>query len=169
MALLPIVLLLFSSIATADVYKSVGPDGRAIYTDRPIENSTRLEVSAPPVAPPPSKRDGATNDRGFVGPYSSFEIASPLDNTTLRSERRDLQVSILLAPPLQESHLLRIEVDGVGVQGELGKGTQLRLEGLSLGSHRLQARIEDDTGVVIASTPLINVHVRPPLPEGSLP
>jgi hypothetical protein len=78
-------------------------------------------------------------------------------------------VSILLDPPLQDDHRLRVAVDGVDAEGDLGKRTQIRLGGLSFGSHRVQARIEDDVAVVVAATPLINVHVRPPLPEGALP
>jgi hypothetical protein len=169
MPLLPILLLLFSSIATAEVYKSVGPDGRAIYTDRPIENSTKLDVSSTPVAAPSAESESQGGEGGFVGPYTSFEIASPRDNTTVRNDMREIDVSILLDPPLQDDHRLRVEVDGVDAEGDLGKRTQIRLGGLSFGSHRVQARIEDDAAAVVAATPLINVHVRPPLPEGALP
>jgi hypothetical protein len=171
MRLLLILLVLLSSAATAEVYKSVGSDGRAIYTDRPIENATKLDLSSPPETPPvpspePSARAG---EQGFVGPYTSFEIASPQDNTTLRNEAREIDVSILLDPPLQDDHRLRVEVDGVDAEGDLGKRTQIRLSGLSFGSHRVQARIEDDADGVVAATPLINVHVRQPLPEAVLP
>jgi hypothetical protein len=169
MPLLPLFLLLISSIATADVYKSVGPDGRAIYTDRPIENATKLDLSLTPAPSPSPEPSNQPSEGGFVGPYTSFEIASPLDNTTVRNETREIDVSILLDPPLQDDHRLRVEVDGVDAEGDLGKRTQIRLGGLPFGSHRVQARIEDDGDAVVAATPLINVHVRPQVPETALP
>ena len=165
--------LLFLPLAgQAQVSKSLDAAGGPIYTDRPIENSTKLDVPlvthdvSPEAAP--SGADWPA-DSGFLGSYSSFEIVSPEDNATLRNPEREVQLSLLLTPPLQASHRLRVQVDGVDVEGELGKRTQLRLSGLALGSHRLQAQVLDDAGILVAATPLINVHIRPPLPEGSPP
>jgi hypothetical protein len=169
MRVLFILPVLLSSVATAEVYKSVGSDGRAIYTDRPIENATKLDLSLTPAPSPSPEPSNQPSEGGFVGPYTSFEIASPLDNTTVRNETREIDVSILLDPPLQDDHRLRVEVDGVDAEGDLGKRTQIRLGGLPFGSHRVQARIEDDADGVVAATPLINVHVRQPLPEAVLP
>jgi len=167
--MLPTFLLLFSSIVTAEVYKSVGPDGRAIYTDRPIENATKLELSPATLPPPSPEPKSETDEGGFLGPYTAFEILSPQDNTTLRNDTRAIDVSLLLDPPLQEDHRLRVAVDDVDAEGDLGKRTQIRLGGLSFGSHRVQARIEDNANGVVAATPLVNFHVRPALPEGELP
>ena len=170
--LLFVPLLLLPLASQAQVYKSVDADGRPIYTDRPIDNSTKLDVplvtdAEPTTVSPPSPDWPA--DSGFLGSYSSFEIVSPEDNTTLRNPEREVQLSLLLTPPLQEGHRLRVQVDGVDVEGDLGKRTQIRLTGLALGSHRLQAQVTDDAGILVAATPLINVHIRAPLADGAPP
>ncbi len=170
--LLFIPLLLLPLAGQAQVYKSLDADGRPIYTDRPIENSTKLDVplvmdAEPTTVSPPSPDWPA--DSGFLGSYSSFEIVSPEDNTTLRNPEREVQLSLLLTPPLQDGHRLRVQVDGVDVEGDLGKRTQIRFTGLALGSHRLQAQVTDDAGILVAATPLINVHIRAPLAEGAPP
>ncbi|MGB5833198.1 MAG: DUF4124 domain-containing protein [Thiohalocapsa sp.] len=163
---LTIILLVLSSIVTAEVYKSVGPDGRPVFTDRPIQNAIKLElpVGAEPEQTKPIGEPDSYVEHGYLGPYTAFEIADPDDDTTLRNDDREIQVSLLLSPPLIEGHRLRVDVDGVSAEGDLGKGTQVRLNGLALGSHRIQAMVEDDSGAVVAATPLINVHIRPALP-----
>jgi hypothetical protein len=170
--LLYIPLLLLPLVGQTQVYKSLDADGRPVYTDRPIENSTKLDVplgaDAAPNSVPSSSPDWPA-DSGFLGSYSSFEIVSPEDNATLRNPERELRLSLLLTPPLQEGHRLRVQVDGVDVEGDLGKRTQLRLTGLALGSHRVQAQVIDDAGTPVAATSLINVHIRPPLAEGAPP
>ena len=169
---LSIPLLLLPLAASAQVYKSVDADGRLIYTDRPIENSTKLDLplatdAAPTDATPPSADWPA--DSGFLGSYSSFEIVSPADDTTVQNPARELALSLLLTPPLQDGHRLRVQVDGVDVEGDLGKRTQIRLTGLALGSHRIQAQVTDGVGTLVAATPLINVHIRFPVADGAPP
>jgi len=170
--LLYISLLLLPLAGQAQVYKSLDADGRPVYTDRPIENSTKLDLPLGTDAEPttlPSSSPGWPADSGFLGSYSSFEIVSPEDNATVRNQEREIQLSLLLSPPLQDDHHLRVQVDGVNVEGDLGNRTQIRLTGLALGSHRLQAQVVDDAGALVAATPLINAHIRAPLVEGTVP
>jgi len=162
-------LCFFCAAPLAQVYKSIGPDGRVVYGDRPVEDATRLDVpltrpSSGPEAPSAVNASGA-----LLGPYDAFEIASPEDNVTVRSDDREVPVSLLLSPPLQQGHQLQLQVNGVDIQGGPGTDTQLRLSGLPLGSHRLQAQVVDDSGAVVARTAVVNVHIRNPLPEGALP
>jgi hypothetical protein len=167
-----LLLVLLPTVLAAEVYRSIGPDGRPVFTDRPVPNATKLDLPAatPRTAPNAASSTPVQGDStGFPGPYTEFEIVTPADNTTIRSAVGELQIGVLLDPPLQDGHHLAVEIDGASASGDLGNRTQFQLTGLTLGSHSVQAQVADDTGAAVAATPVINVHVRPPLPEGAPP
>jgi hypothetical protein len=168
--LLPLLLVL-ALPASAQVYKSVGPNGRPIYTDRPLPDAQALFVPMHRRDPAPTATDPGTppTERGFLGAYDAFAIVAPDEGATIRNADGVVGVSLLLDPPLREGHRLSLDVDGVAAAGDLGARTQLQLQGVTVGSHRLMAVIRDESGTVVASTPLVNFHFRAPLPPGSLP
>lgn len=159
--------------AEPQVWRSVGPDGRVIFSDRPRPDATPVPLPTAPAATPAETQPdqpgtGGTED-GFLGSYDEFEIVQPEDGTTLRDADGQVPVSLLLAPALQSGHRLRLDVNNVPVEGELGSQTQLNLDGLPLGTHRLQAFVLDEAGVMVAATAVVHLHLRRPLPPGSLP
>lgn len=170
---LPATLLLALPVS-AQVYRGIGPDGRPFYSDRPIPDGTAVELpGVKPTAPadadqPPTDADKADQALGFRGSYDEFEMLSPTEGVTIRDLEGRLKISLLLAPALKEGQRVAVQVDGVAAGGE-GTGLQLELKGLALGSHRVQALVVDDAGVPVAATATVNVHVRPPLPEGAMP
>jgi hypothetical protein len=162
-------LLLVPALATAQVYKGVGPDGTPVYSDRPLAGAQVIQLS--PAGPKFEAIDTAaepTVDAGR-GIYTEFAIASPADNAVVRSPEGSLQLSLALQPSVQPDHRLMLLVDGAPVPGELGQGTQMRLSGLALGTHRIRARIIDAAGATVAETPLLSVHMRPSIGESLLP
>lgn len=169
-------LLASLSSAEAQVYKGIGPDGRIFYSDQPIDGAA--PVAIPAVAPTDDAAeddagDGeqsiADEDSAAPGPYTSLDILAPAEGETIRDESRAVGVSLLLDPALQEGHQLRIEVDGAPATGHDGKATQVRLNGLPLGSHRLQVRVLDADGGAVAQSAVVHFHVRRPLPDAALP
>jgi hypothetical protein len=165
-----LVLLLFCLTAgtSAQVYRWVDGDGQTHYSDRPVPGSDRVSVrsgaptsqaelssSEPPLAP-------------LLGPYTSFEIVSPVGNETLRLESPILPVSLLLEPPLMAGHRLELVVDGVPIKAEDSIATQLTLSGLSYGTHVTEARVLDSAGIVARSAP-VSFHLRRPLAPGVIP
>ncbi|MCF7983698.1 MAG: DUF4124 domain-containing protein [Thiohalocapsa sp.] len=160
-----IALLLLPSLISAQVYKGTGPDGTTIYSDRPLSNAEVLEVSPSgdraEMAEPSIDADS--------GLYSEFAIAAPADQTILRTPDATLELSLSLQPALRPDHRLVLLVDGVAVPGDVGQGTQMRLSGLTLGTRRLQARILDEAGTVVAQSAVVEVHVRPAVGDALLP
>ncbi len=165
---LAVTTLLWSLSAMAAVYQGIDPDGRVFYSDKPVENARLLDIPAastpPPVSPGPDRPADA-----FIGPYTDFEIVTPAQDETIRDDEGRLSISLLLVPALQEGHRLSLEVDGVPARGDLGESMQLELGGLRFGSHRLQAMIQDAAGETIATTVIVHVHLRRPVPAGALP
>ncbi len=163
----------------AQVYRGIGTDGRIIFSDRPLPDAEEHHLPGPaaasaddpesqPAAQPAAKR-GANPGAGFPGPYELFGIVSPEDGHRSRDPEGVLPVSLVLAPALSQGHRVVIEVDGIAAGGDLPNPTQVLLRGLTLGSHRVRALIQDTDAAIIAATPPINVHVLRPLPESAKP
>lgn len=163
-------LLLISFPAVGQVYKGTDSDGSPLYTDRPLPDTTPLALpKRRPIGIDESAAEGVSTESGFLGPYQSFDIVAPRDGATIRDAEGRVAVSMLVDPPVQSVHRLSVEVDGVPATGDLADRTQLELSGLGPGSHQLQVLMLDDSGAPVAATPIIHIHIREPLPEGSLP
>lgn len=163
-ALLFIVALLLPALVGAGVYKWIGPDGQIHYSDRPVSGAERVGIqvdrrASAPMTQPPGADEGAD-----PGPYSAFEIVNPEPNRTLRDTEGKLELGLLIDPPLSAAHHLQILLDGQPVAGDT-RGTQILLQGLPFGSHRVQAHIRDDLEELVASSPLVYFHLRKPLPK----
>jgi hypothetical protein len=103
-----------------------------------------------------------------LGPYKAFEILAPEVNATLRPETESVPFSLLIDPPLLDSHRLSVVVDGAPITVEAPNAAQLSLKGLGLGSHVAEAVINDTDGTLVARTPPVSFHLRKPLPPGVL-
>jgi hypothetical protein len=167
--LLTALLLAAAGTAAAGVFKYTGPDGRIQYTDRPVSGAEYVELpgGATAPSPPPEPQQPQVPDVE-LGPYETFEVALPEDGSTIRNQAGEVQLSLILIPPLQPEHRLQILVDGQPVPGDK-PGTQVTLQGLVFGTHSLRAQILDDLDVPIAYTPQVTFHMRKPLPEGAAP
>lgn len=162
-------LLLLSTLSTlvvAGAYKWTGPDGLVTYSDRPVSGAEMVSVEVDPAiaAPEADVEDGNPGP----GPYSSFELANPEANATLRDPEGKVRISLIVDPPLASDHHLQILLDGEPVPGDV-EGTQILLQGLDYGSHQVQARVLDELDAAIAQTTLVSFHLRKPLPESALP
>ena len=102
------------------------------------------------------------------GPYDSFEILNPQPNQTVRDAAGRIALSLLIEPPLSTDHRLQILVNGQPVPGN-NRLPQVTIRGLAFGSNRVQARIHDDLDETIASSAVVDFHLRKPLPEEPRP
>lgn len=158
-------LLIAAASASAEVYRWVDADGRVHFSDRPVDGAQQIalkkarEMQAQPETPRPT---------GDPGPYSAFEVVAPEANATLYDADGKAQVSLLIDPALQQGHRLQVVVNGQPLPGEV-KGTQMQMQGLPFGSHRLSAEIIDGFGVPVAYTPPVDFHLRKPEPESATP
>jgi len=158
-----LVMLSAAPLAWADAYKGIGPDGRVFYSDRPLPDTTRVPLPAPPRAAPPTVAPEAAGD---PGPYEQFAILNPQPGTTLAAG--EVRVGIVLDPPLRAGHSLRVTVNDAPVTG-VGNSMQMILRGLEPGSHRLNAAILDDRATPIATTATVHFHLRPSVAEQTEP
>lgn len=166
----PLLLASLASPVQAQVYQSLDPDGRPVFTDRPSPDARTLDIplrrerqqNAAPAAP-------GRRDAGFPGPYEMLEIVAPDDEHRTRHADGELPVSLVISPALMADHRLMVEVNGRPAEGDLPNPTQVLLRGLALGTHRIQGIVQGADGTVVAATPPVNVHVLPPLPDSAEP
>ena len=145
-----IVLSFLVQATFAGVYKWTDAEGRVHYSDRPVSGAEVQEIALPAPSPPEQgegDEDGGEDAQDVEDAasaiYDELAIVSPEEDQTVRSDNGSLDLSLVIRPPLQGDHTIRIEIDGAPITGTV-EGTQLSVSGVPYGSHRIQVTIVDD-------------------------
>jgi hypothetical protein len=104
----------------------------------------------------------------LLGPYAVFEILAPTAGALLIQTTDTLEVQLALEPALLEGHRLELLLDNRPVAVE-GGSTRFQIQGVGFESHRIQARVQDALGTVVAATPSLALELRQSAPPGVLP
>lgn len=169
--MIPAILVLFtlaSGAVSAAVYRWVDSDGSTHFSDRPAAGATKVDRADSGAVAVGSDRSPVPPDGRYLGDYTAFEIVAPEGNQTLRQDSADIVVSLTIDPPISDGHRMELVLDGVAIASDKG-GTQLVLNGVAYGSHRLVARVLDQNGLIAARSDAVDFHLRKPLPPGVLP
>lgn len=178
--LLPVILVL-AFAAKAEVYKWVDEQGNVHYGDLPPGGVQTEPVKLPglstyrsPAQDGQGQLGGTAADGPFTG-YTRVEIIQPKANEVVRTNEQRMVVAVALEPPLQEGHAIQVWIDGSAV-GAPYNGTAVELSGVYRGQHRLQVRVLDATGKVLAQSAVVTFTLRqaglkpgpgePPLDDG---
>ncbi len=162
--LIPVLLAVLTlPVVAKDVYKWTSPDGVIDYSDQFREGAEKVWIpgqssirSHDGEKRDPSKETNLSDESG----YAVFEIAEPENDATIRNNEGTVGVGLSLSPVLLSGDAIQVFVDGNRIEGDIGGATQFTLNDLSLGTHTLEARILDETGKRLISTPIINFHLR---------
>lgn len=152
--LVPVLLLALPLALSAQIYRHVDADGNVTYSDQPRPDAEEVELRAPSVyesprrAPAEPAQPAADQDQGPL--YEELAIASPGHEGTVRDNEGRVQVEIRISPPLRERHELELLLDGEAVGR--GQSTRFDLENVHRGEHRLQVRVRDSRGEVVAES-----------------
>ena len=165
--------LLCSSPAWADVYTWTDANGNTVYSDKPNPNAKRIEVSAPNSmeAPKPipayessSSSSNSNSSSAVSGSYRRLEITSPANDTPVRANDGNVNLTVALDPPLRTGHLLRARIDGnLGEQALPGAGqsqANMTIPNLDRGSHLIEAVVTNSQGNEISASTGITLHVQ---------
>lgn len=159
-----LVFLVAGSAAMAGtVYKSVGPDGVTIYSDREVPGAVPVDLPesstyAPRALPSGTEPPPLATEPLSTGEYSSVTIVAPKDGETVYNRDLRVDVEVGIDPALQEGHTLSLVLDG----NEIAKGlrnTRLRVTDLERGEHRLEASVYDADGRLIERSPSIRFYL----------
>jgi hypothetical protein len=157
-------LLLSAAAAGGTAYKSIGPDGSVIYTDRPMPNAQEVRLPEPSVYTAPAMPAAGGAPAFGAEPvaaelYTAIRITAPPDDGTLFAAQGGVDVDVLLEPSLMEGHTLSYVVDGKEVAKGL-RSERIRITDLDRGTHHLEVAVRDEGGSLVGRSARITFHLR---------
>ncbi|MFC6925083.1 DUF4124 domain-containing protein [Microbulbifer taiwanensis] len=161
------------------IYKSVGPDGRVVFSDTAPSGGKveKVEIGPTNVQPavrkplpvrklsPKDQAPPREEDEGYTGPVD-IAIVSPLDGATIPPGQRFIALQVNVVPQYPEGSQFFAVVDGQPWRGG-SAGSSLDISALERGSHSVQAVLVDARGAVLAQSQVITIFVK--RPGGTLP
>jgi len=161
MRILFILLFLFSSVASAAVYKRVNPDGSVEFTDAPRSNKEKPIPLSPTntfkATPAPVPQAFENETKAAPLKYRNISITNPVDDEAVRNNAGTITVSVTLTPPLQKGHKLVILMDGNPV-GEASSGS-LSLDNVDRGTHTISAEVRNKKNKTLISAKPVTTHL----------
>jgi hypothetical protein len=167
MKALSIVLLLLVSMVAGSVvvYKKVNEDGSVTYSDVPSDGAKQLVLTQHNTAVMPSSQTSpasnkqlklpAPTKRSIIVKSYSIRILSPTPGQTIRSNNGVLDIETKLAPEVAGRYELLLNDTLHTSQGS----PKFHLENISRGEHRFQVRFVDNSGKILALTPMQTVFL----------
>ncbi|WP_445156629.1 DUF4124 domain-containing protein [Halomonas sp. E14] len=171
-ALLILWLMAASAFATT-IYRTVDAQGNVIFSDNPERGGEAVQLAPLTVVPASAgerrsvvaprvegiaPRVPAAPGQPFM-PYDTFRIFSPRQGAALpASHAGNLQVALLIEPPLRTDHQVRLLVDGRVSQTALHTSAFM-LSNLASGRYELQAELLDARGEIRHRTPPVSLVV----------
>jgi hypothetical protein len=159
-----LLLCLFLSSASAEVYKWMDEDGNVHYSDRsPEEDSEPLELPKGVYYTPPALVAGSEQDEAPVPAkrpvgYETLVITKPAMNETVYSNQGLVTVQLSVEPALASGHEFKFTFDGRPLQ-ERYTDTTVVLNNIERGSHTLKVQVMDGETVVETSKSVV-FHLR---------
>ncbi len=153
-------LLLFTTIAAADVYKSIDEDGHVIYTDNPHGKQQVEKVDLPsvnsqpaiPITPPQKTNKPATTQY-------RLSIVSPANESHIPPGQSEITVSVKLQPKMNSEQRIQLFLNNKAF-GPASKSPNIRLSDIYRGEHQLTAHLQDSKGKTLAQSSPITLYVK---------
>lgn len=165
-------LLLLTSVSSAEVFRWVDANGNTVFGDSPPEQSKAQAVELPTLTVADSYDEGeqkgepakaAENAAGEGGAshtvvdYKHFAVASPEKDQAIRANNGNIMVRLKLEPELQPGHGIVVYLDGKQVAS--GDATVFSLENIDRGRHSLFAVLHNAGDDVLKNTEAVSFDV----------
>lgn len=156
---LPLSLILVTTLCSAELYKWSDVDGVVHYTDRMPTGQVQQQalpdhLKSLGVSKPPQQTEQESI-------YSKLVITLPAADDIIRTPDETVNIVVQIDPPMVEDHFLQVYLDGLEV-GDKTKSTALTLQKMKKGVHRLQAQIVDSAGQQVLKSEEITFEYRQP-------
>ncbi len=165
MRYLIIILLFFTSIASADVYRTVDEFGNVMFTDNPDSKAEKINVQPTstysPVAIPEQQIEAELTEDEFPVPNYKISIISPAQNESFWSNDGTVNINVNVQPELsaERGDMLVFKLDGQDV-GVPQSSPNFTLSNLDRGSHIIVASIIDADGQVLITSKSTLFHLQ---------
>ncbi|MEZ5537231.1 MAG: DUF4124 domain-containing protein [Thiolinea sp.] len=158
------ILLLFSSMLSAEVYRWTDANGRTVFGDDPPAQIKAKPVELQPLTIADSYDSGEKQNNSASAvtdeeeadktaetvDYKNFKVTSPAKGEAIRANNGNVLVRLELEPALQDGHGIVVYLDGK--QAASGDATTFSLENIDRGSHSLFAVVHDANDEVLKNT-----------------
>lgn len=161
-------LVLLTTTAQAEVYKSVNADGEVIYSDVPSRGAQPVHVpelpTYTPVPLPVAQPPAAVVQPVVEDSYSSFSLTRPHNNETIHPSDDGpgvVNVFVKLEPELmiQDGHRIQYFLDDKP-QGKPLARMSTSYPNVDRGTHSVSAAVLDDSGEIIIKTTPVTIYIR---------
>ena len=163
-----LLLCVFSWAAVAEIYRSVGADGKTTYSDTPGPGAEKVQLppvmiyNAPPL-PPAQAVPGTqetTKPAAMPPPYSKMSILAPQQDETIWDNQGLVEVVVVLEPDLQLllGHRIVVTIDGVP-HGEPRVTTRMHFSDLDRGTHAMGVKVIDQKGKALIAAKPVTFHM----------
>ena len=153
-------LLIFCSVADAELYRWVDKKGRVHFSDRPLDSNAESYTPAPipvvpstPVAPLSSKPE-EPQETG----YESLTVISPENDQVFTPDIGSIAISIDIQPVLRAEHSIVLFLNGKNISS--GSSTHFSLPDMYRGTHTVYAAVEDGKGKTLIRSDPVEFHVQ---------
>lgn len=158
--------------ADEGIYKTIGPDGSIVFTDKPKNNTFAVESSSlvpvtisEPVLDTSIRSNEFSSDtlggRGKnAAKVSAVRITSPTNNQTLTNPQEPILITIAMGPDkkLPRGHIAEIRLNGEIVSN--GSRTQTSVPAPDRGTHIIEAQIVNSKGATLARSEAVKVYIQ---------
>ena len=144
------------SAQASTLYKLKKPDGSIIYTDQPVPGAVPVDLSKTNSAVMPAyqgklpARTSSTRTTTDAAIDYAIDIVNPAEQQAIRSNPGDLTVQVNIKPAF--SGQLQLLMDNKVVKTQANR--EFLLNNVDRGEHHLQVQLIDNSGKVIASSPV---------------
>lgn len=143
--------LLFTVAQAQTIYKVVGKDGSVTYTDSPAHGAELVKLgkinTSQPLAKPQRQRPVTTPKQAEP---VAVNIVTPAANATIRDNNGNVTLQANTEP--QKAGLYELVLNGKALATNGGGAFQLT--GVERGEHQYQIHFKDNTGKILASSPV---------------
>ncbi len=138
-------------------------DGVPSFSDRSTDESEKIEIQPPmlfeseKLAPRDMRRKDEEPPESAPLKYT-LEITNPADDSAIRDNAGNLTLTVQVNPDPVSGHSAELLMDGTPVR-TLSKSGDVTLTNVDRGTHQFQIRVSDDSGKVVASSPVSRISM----------
>lgn len=164
MRLFILLLILVTSNLSAEIFKTLNPDGSTSYSDVETPDSQTIippKLVTAPAVKATKKAPPIIDESEKSKPYTSFSISSPKDQSIIIDNKGNVDITLSIEPALQKklSHSLSILHNGKSVVvEETTLSTQVK--DIDRGTHTFIAQILDKDKKVLKTSESVTVHIK---------
>ncbi|NRD71681.1 DUF4124 domain-containing protein [Shewanella sp. VB17] len=156
-----ILLLTFTMMSHATVYKWIDKDGKIHYSDKPIPNSKTVQFKDNTqnqiTLQLPVANSAETTEHNISTDYK-LSITSPREEETIRNNEGNITIIAIISPDLAPKHVLVLLMDGI-IVGPAQNTPIFNLKNVNRGEHSFIIKAIAQNGKQLASTPPRKVYL----------